>query len=236
MPDSIEVLIRTVGAFSALLIIARVLGKQTIAQMTYFDFVAAITVGAIAANLAFNTFLKVHHLLISLAIFSCVALASAFISLKSRKARKFLAGDPTVVIQNGKILEHNMRKMRYSFDHLNQALREKNVFNIEEVLFAIVEINGTLTVLKKPQYRTVTRQDLWIAANPEYRLPIELIMDGKIIEKNLRENQIPYSWLESELIKRNLRVDEVAYSVLGGNGHLYIDTYDDKISSPIDQE
>ncbi|MED3963001.1 DUF421 domain-containing protein [Niallia taxi] len=70
------------------------------------------------------------------------------------------SGDPTVVIQSGKILEDNMKKMRYTIDYLNQQLREKDVFNIQEVLYALVETKGTLTVLKKPQYRNVTMQDL----------------------------------------------------------------------------
>lgn len=236
MPEYIEIIFRTVGAFSVLMIIARILGKQTISQMTFFDFVAAITVGSITGSLAFNTSVKFYDPLMALVLFACVTFIIQYISLKSQKARKLFAGDPTVVIQNGKILEHNMRKMRYSLDYLNQELREKNVFDIEEVLFAILEINGKLTVLKKPQYRTVTRQDLWIATNPEWRLPIELIMDKTIINKNLQDNQITHSWLETELSKRSLRVNDVAYAVLGVNGHLYIDTYDDRILSPIDQE
>jgi uncharacterized membrane protein YcaP (DUF421 family) len=236
MPDFIEIILRTFGAFFMLLITTRILGKQALTQMTYFDFVVTITMGAIAANLAFNTDVKAYYLLLSFCILVGITFLIAYISLKSKKARKFFAGDPTVVIQNGKILEHNMRKMRYTLDYLNQELREKNVFDIEEVLFAILEINGTLTVLKKPQYRTVTRQDLWIATTPEQRLPVELIMDGKIMDKNLQENRITHSWLENELTKRNLHVHDVAYAVLGANGHLYIDTYDDHLQSAMDQE
>jgi uncharacterized membrane protein YcaP (DUF421 family) len=236
MPDYVEVILRTFGAFFMLLITTRILGKQALTQMTYFDFVVTITMGAIAANLAFNTYVKVHHLFLSFCILVGITFLSAYISLKSKKARKFFAGDPTIVIQNGKILEHNMRKMRYTLDYLNQELREKNVFDIEEVLFAILEINGTLTVLKKPQYRTVTRKDLWIATTPEQRLSVELIMDGKIMNRNLQENRITHSWLEDELKKRNLHVHDVTYAVLGANGLLYIDTYDDHLQSPIDQE
>ncbi|WP_026679391.1 DUF421 domain-containing protein [Fictibacillus gelatini] len=236
MSDFIETTLRSIGAFFILIITARILGKQTLAQMTYFNFIAAITMGALAANIAFNTTLKARHLILAYVIFVCVTYLIALISLKSRKAPKFFAGDPTVVIQNGKILEHNMKKMRYTLDYLNQELREKNVFNIEEVLFAILEINGQLTILKKPQYRNVTRQDLWVATTPERQLPIELIMDGNVIEKNLKENQITDWWLENQLKNRNLRVDDVAYAVLGANGNLYIDTYDDHLKSPIDQE
>jgi uncharacterized membrane protein YcaP (DUF421 family) len=236
MPEHIEVILRSITSFSLLLIGARILGKQTISQMTMFDFVAAISLGAISANLAFNTSIKVHHTIIAFTIYVAIIFLIAIISLKNRKGRKFLAGDPTIVMQNGKVLEGNMKKMRYTLDYLNQQLREKDVFNIEEVLFAIVETNGTLTVLKKPQFRNVTRQDLMIAVMPEQKLPIELIMDGEIIKENLEQNNLSYSWLESELKKRNLTKGEVVYAVMAANGNMYVDTFRDHIHSPMDKE
>ncbi|MGG1487578.1 DUF421 domain-containing protein [Peribacillus castrilensis] len=236
MPEHIEVILRSITSFSLLLIGTKILGKQTISQMTMFDFVATISLGAISANLAFNTSIKVHHTIIAFTIYIAIIFLMALISLKNSKGRKFLAGDPTLVIQNGKILEGNMNKMRYTLDYLNQQLRERDIFNIEEVLFATVETNGTLTVLKKPQFRNVTKQDLMIAVMPEQKLPIELIMDGEIIKENLEQNNITFSWLESELIKRNLLKHDVVYAVLAANGNLYVDTFRDHIHSPIDKE
>ena len=236
MPEHIEVILRSITSFTLLLIGARILGKQTISQMTMFDFVAAISLGAISANLAFNTSIKAHHTIIAFSIYVAIIFLIALISLKNRKGRKFLAGDPTIVMQNGKILEGNMNKMRYTLDYLNQQLRERDIFNIEEVLFAIVETNGTLTVLKKPQFRNVTKQDLMIAVMPEQKLPIELIMDGEIIKENLEQNNITFSWLESELKKRNLSKYDVVYAVLAANGNMYVDTFRDHIHSPIDKE
>lgn len=236
MPEYIEVILRSLLAFILLLLCTRMLGKQTISQMTTFDFTTVITLGAIAANLAFNTSMKVYQTIISLLIFVATSLLIALLSLKSRKARKFLAGDPTIVIQNGKILDKNMKKMRYTLDYLNQQLREKNVFYIEEVLFAIVETNGTLTVLKKPPFRNVTKQDMMVPVMPEYRLPIELIMDGEVIKENLRQNNLTLSWLQSELAKRQLETKDIVYAVLSANGNMYVDTYKDNIHSPVDQE
>ncbi len=129
-----------------------------------------------------------------------------------------------------------MNKLRYTLDYLNQQLRERDVFNIEEVLFAIVETNGILTVLKKPQFRNVTRQDFMVAVLPEQRLRIELIMDSEIIKENLEQNNLTNSWLQSELKKRNLTQNDVVYAVLAANGNVYIDTYSDHIHSPIDKE
>lgn len=236
MSEHVEVVIRSILAFSILLIGTRILGKQTISQMTLFDFIAGISLGAITANLAFNLTIDIHHFLISYFIFVLIIFFTAYISMKSRKARKLLAGDPTVIIQDGKILEKNMRKMRYTLDYLNQQLREKDVFEIEEVSYALVEPNGTLTVLKKPPFRQVTAKDLHLQTKSEHSLPIELIMDGKVITKNLEEHNLSMDWLEDEVKKRNIKWDNVFYAVVSSNGFLYFDIYDDQIPSPIDKE
>lgn len=236
MLEHFEIILRSFTSFGLLLVGTRILGKQTISQMTMFDFVATISLGAISANLAFNTSLKVSHTILAFVIYVFIIFMIALITLKSKKGRKFLAGDPTIVIENGKILEKNMNKMRYTLDYLNQQLREKDVFNIEEVLFAIIETNGTLTVLKKPQFRNVNKQDLMIPITPEFNLPIELIMDGEVMKQNLDQNNLTEQWLHSELKQRNLVQSNVLYAVLSGNGNMYIDTYENHIHSPIDKE
>lgn len=236
MPDYIEVILRSLLAFGLLLIGARILGKEKISQLTLFGFVTMIPLGAIAANLASNLSMKLYQTIISIALFIGLSYLVAQLSLKSQKMRKLFFGDPTIVIQNGKILEENMKKMRYTLDYLTQQLREKDAFHIEEVLYAIVETNGTLTVLKKPQYRNVTRQDLALMVRNEQRLPIELIMDGQIIHENLKQNNLTEAWLQTELQKKHVESHEVVYAVLSVNGNLYIDLYRDHIHSPMDQE
>lgn len=134
-------------------------------------------------------------------------------------------------------IEHLIKNiLTEQIDYLNQQLREKDVFNIEEVLFAIIETNGTLTVLKKPQFRNVNKQDLMIPITPEFNLPIELIMDGEVMKQNLDQNNLTEQWLHSELKQRNLVQSNVLYAVLSGNGNMYIDTYENHIHSPIDKE
>ena len=236
MSEYLEVILRSIASFGLLLIGTRILGKQTISKMTMFDFVAAISLGAIAANIAFNTSIKAYHAALAFVVFIVIIFAMAQISLKSRKSRKLLAGDPTIVIEKGQILEKNMKKMRYTLDYLNQQLREKDIFNIEEVLFAIIETNGTLTVLKKPQFRNVNKQDLMIPITPEFKLPIELIMDGEVIKENLENNNLTELWLRMELGKRNLVQHDVLYAVLSVNGNMYVNTYENHIQSPIDKE
>ncbi|SEB22284.1 DUF421 domain-containing protein [Bacillus nitratireducens] len=236
MSEHIEIILRTLLSFSILFIGAKILGKQIIAEMNTFDFIGAISIGSIIANLAFNLNVKTHHAVIAFLILVFVILMVSYISMKSRIGRKLFAGNPTVIMENGKILENNMRKMRYSLDYLNQQLRENGIFNIEEILYVVVETNGKISVLKKPEYRTVTKQDLNIPTKKECKLPIELIMDGEIMTENLRQNNQTELELQCELKKRNLSYKDVTYAVLAANGNIYIDTYKDNITSPMDQE
>lgn len=226
---------RSIIAFTSLFVAARILGKQTVSRMTIFDFIAVVTLGSVTANLAFAMEIETRYIFIVFTIFVILIYLSAFISLKSEKARKLVAGDPTVVIENGKILEHNMKKMRYTLDYLNQQLRQKDIFSIDEVQYALVENNGLLSVKKKEQHLNVTRKDLNIY-KPEIKLPVELIMDGKILEENLQENNITLEWLQAELLKRQLNAESVVYALLTSSQTLYIDTHNDQLQSPMDVE
>ncbi|MEC0985376.1 DUF421 domain-containing protein [Bacillus safensis] len=227
MPDHIEVILRTMFAFAILFGGARLLGKQTIAQMNIFDFIAAISLGSIAANLAFNTTLPLQHTTISFVSLVMIIYVISLLALRSRKMRGFMAGKPTLVIQNGKIL---------ALDYLNQQLREKDIFDISEVEFAMIETDGHMSVKKYPSFEKVTRKDLHLFMEAERYMPIEVIMDGKLIQKNIQENQLTEQWIEEELKKRQLSLKDIVYAVRSSNGNLYIDTYDDHIHSPIDQE
>ncbi|MED1864404.1 DUF421 domain-containing protein [Fictibacillus nanhaiensis] len=230
-----DVIIRSIIAFFSIFLAARILGKQTVSRMTIFDFIAVVTLGSVTANLAFALEVKARYIFLVFFIFVLLIYLSAFLSLKSKKARKYVAGDPTVVIENGKILEHNMRKMRYTLDYLNQQLRQKDIFSIEDVDYALVENNGLLSVKKKEAHLAVTRKDLHIFKQ-EVKLPVELMMDGEILINNLKENNISKEWLLSELKKRNLTIESVVYALLTTSNKLYIDIHDDKLHSPMDIE
>ncbi|MEC2073527.1 DUF421 domain-containing protein [Alkalihalophilus marmarensis] len=237
MAEHLEIIIRTLIAFASLFLGAKLLGKQTISQMTTFDFITTITLGSITANLAFNISIPMHSVWISFVMFVLIIYIVEYTAMKNRKARKFFAGDPTVIIENGKLLEGNMRKMHYTLDYMNQQLREINIFDVGEVLIAMVEPNGTLTALKKQEFREVTKGDLNLISQPEKHLvPIELMMDGVVISRNLQENNIEEQWLMDQLEKRGVLKKDVMYAVLAPNEKLYVDTYHDFIPHPIDKE
>ncbi|WP_134685715.1 DUF421 domain-containing protein [Brevibacillus migulae] len=232
----IDIMARTVSALLAFLLIARFLGKQTVSNMTFHDFVSGITMGAIAANFAFNEKIPIMHFVTCLIIFTIISFVFSWMSLKSHRARKWISGTPTVVIDQGKIMEENMKTIKYTLDSLTQSLREKDIFNLEEVEYAILEPNGKISVKKKPEYQNVTRKDLNLPFPPTSAFPIELIMDGQIMEKNLKENGIKREWLVNQIHGNGKNITDVFYAVKASNGRLVFDYYQDHLSSPIDQE
>jgi uncharacterized membrane protein YcaP (DUF421 family) len=235
MHDYVGILFRSITSLLILLLIAKVLGKQTLSNMTFLDFVTSITLGAIAANYAFNLQLEWSLLLLALISISVTSFLLSMVSLHSHKLRMWISGSPTVLIERGKILENNMKKLRYTLDSLDQSLREKEIFDIDEVEYAVLEDNGKLSVLRKDEYRFVIKKDMRLRPNT-LSFPVELIMDGQMMEEELTKNGMTKEWLEGELTKKGKQIADVFYAVRGTQQQLVFDFYEDEIKKPIDKE
>ncbi|WP_207708794.1 YetF domain-containing protein [Heliobacterium mobile] len=219
-------LIRSIVIFLLLMLLTRIAGKKLISQMTYFDFATSIVIGAISAQFISR---ELHGWWVLLAPIFIIIFAISIdkLTLKSLSMRKILDGNPVVVIQNGKILEANMAKVRYNINDLEMQLREKGVFNLTEVEFAILEPHGHLSVLKKTQYQPVTMKDLRKPTS-YMGLASEIIKDGDLLEQNLRQNNLSFSWLYKQLREKGInQVEDVFYASLETDGTLYIDMKND---------
>jgi uncharacterized membrane protein YcaP (DUF421 family) len=234
--DHLVILIRSFSAFVILMVIARILGKQTLSNMNFHEFVTAVILGAMAANFAFNEKIEVVHLLIALSVFTITSYILSKLFLKFRNFKMWTEGTPTVLIEGGFILEDNLKKNNMTLDSLNQQLLQKEIFNISEVDYALLEINGKLSIQKKKELQAVTLKDLQLNAGNATQFPIELVIDGQLLQGNLNSNNIPESWLLSQLKARGKQLEDIFYAVKGSNGQLYMDEYKDKIQHPIDVE
>jgi uncharacterized membrane protein YcaP (DUF421 family) len=219
---------KSILVFISFVILARMMVTKFLSQLTYFDFVVGIVIGTIGgsyiiAGINNNNLIT----LLGPVIIVILTIGTAFLTIKSLPARKLLLGEPLIVIQNGKILENNMLKTRYNLNHLEMQLREKNVFDVAEVEFAILEPNGLLSVLKKSQNLPVTMKDMNLPTR--YKgVPSEIIKDGQVIEQNLKQNNLDFGWLYDALRKRGIeKTGDVFYASLQTDGTLYIDTRQD---------
>ncbi|EGO64214.1 hypothetical protein ALO_09034 [Acetonema longum DSM 6540] len=232
MNEALVVAVRGIIGFFTLLIFARALGKQQISQLTFFDYVLGITIGSTASTLTTDLDSSGWPHWVGLLTWVAAGLATQWVTLKSLKISKFINGEPVVVIMNGKILEDSMRTLRYRAADLLEQLREKGVFDLNQVAFAIVETDGQLSVLKKAEYQSVTPLDLKLTPQSA-GLANEIILDGILLEEGLRQAQRDRAWLDQELQRRGIRdVSEVFLASLDPSGNLYLDTYRDHLTTP----
>jgi uncharacterized membrane protein YcaP (DUF421 family) len=232
--EGLVVIVRSIIAFFSLLIFAKILGKQQISQLTFFDYVLGITIGSIASELTVNLESRAWVHWIGLLSWAALGLLMEYITLKWRYAAKYIEGEPTIVIMNGKIMENAIRKMKYNATDIMELLRIKDIFDLNEVDFAIIEPNGQLSVQKKPKYKTVTAADLKIKNKPQ-GISTELIYDGVLIEENLKQLNKDKNWLEKQLKAHGInQISDVFIATLNPAGSFYIDTYKDHIKKLID--
>ncbi|KYZ75321.1 hypothetical protein AXX12_14295 [Anaerosporomusa subterranea] len=228
MPITLVVIIRSIISFFILLVLVRLMGKQQVAQLTFFDYVVGITIGSIASTLSVQVNESLMSTLAGLATWAVLAILLAYLSMHNVKLRNLVDGEPTVVIENGKILENNLNQIRIPIEHLLSELRTMGVFNISDVQSALFEPGGKISVQKKFQKQPVTPGDLNIS--PQYDgLPINLIIDGVLLKDSLRSLNLTKAWLHHQLEKQNISdVNEVSLAQLDTKGNLYVDLQGDK--------
>jgi len=190
-------------AIIALFALTRIMGKKQMAQLNFFDYVIGISIGSIAAEYAVVRNVYLVEGLTSLVVFTLFSLVLSHIGIKSYKGRKILDGTPSILIENGKIIEDNLLKTKLNINDLLEECRQKNIFDITEVEFAILETSGRLSVQPKSQNRPLTPKDMQIPTEYE-GLCANVVIDGKIIEAHLRALNLDVDWLHKELSKQNI--------------------------------
>ncbi|MFA9559542.1 DUF421 domain-containing protein [Evansella sp. AB-rgal1] len=211
--------------FFALLVLTKVLGKTQITQLTPFDFISALVLGELVGNAIYDKEIGAHFVLYAVALWGILIYLIEMLTQKVKKTRSILEGNPSIIIKNGKIDYQQLKKNRLDINQLQRLLRSKNVFSIREVAYAILEPNGSISVLKKSNYDTPSKQDLNISTKLVY-LPTTVISDGKIVYDNLQETGYSKEWLLNELNKQGIaNVKKVFYAEWLEGDSLYINTY-----------
>lgn len=228
MPIILVVVIRSVIAFFVLLFLVRLLGKQQVSQLTFFDYVVGITIGSIAATLSVQVNENTTATLAGMATWTALAFLLAFLGIHSVWVRKVIDGEATVVIENGRILDHNLAKIRIPTDELLSELRTQGVFSLADVEFALFEPGGKFSIQKKSQKQPVTPSDLNIPTQYD-GLPTNLIMDGVILNDALRSLNLTRAWLYHQLEKQTISdITKISLAQIDTKGNLFVDLKDDK--------
>ena len=189
---------RTVLLYLVLLLCVRLMGKRQIGQMEASEFVVAMLVANLAAIPMQDVSIPLYSGLVPIVTILSAELILAYLCLRSVKLRKLLCGKPVILIENGRILQQNLKRTRVTLDELAGHLREKDILDVQTVQYAILETNGNLSVFPYPAEVAPSAKDLKVHPKERY-LPITIISDGHLMADNLRLSGRDEQWMRGIL-------------------------------------
>ena len=213
------VFLRSIVLYIIVLIVMRLMGKREIGQLQPFELAIAIMIADLAAVPMAETGIPISNGIIPILGLLVMHLIISFLNLKSMKIREILCGKPAILIYRGKIDEKVLKKERFTLNELQERLRSSNVVNLGDVEYAILETSGQVTVIQKPDKRT-TIKDFNIT--PEYEgIPYDLVVDGKVMYKNLKTIGKDYNWLKKQVNKFNMEPEEALIVTFDGGSQMF---------------
>ena len=222
MKEVLIVMIRSILSLTVLFAMTKLLGKKQVSQLSVFDYVIGISIGNFAAEISINIDTPLIYGIIAMIIFGIIAYTVSIITMKSILLRRFFMGVPTPIIQKGKILEKNLKKVKFDVNDLLEECRSKGYFDISQIEYAIMESKGTISIMPKGEFKPITIKDLNIKPK-EQGLTSNVIIDSKIMENNLYNMNKDEKWLLQKLKEKGYKnKDNILLATLDINEKLII--------------
>ena len=198
------IIFKTILVYAALLLLLRLLGKRQLGEMELSEFVVAALMANLAAHALEEADGSMLPPLLVIAVLGALEMLTAWLSLRSIRLRALLCGRPSLIIDHGRLNQAEMRRNRFTPDELMQAMRAKGVLDVNEVLYAILETNGTLNVIPIAEAQPLTAGQMGLAKE-QAGYPSVVVSDGRVMDGNLRRLGFDRSWLDQQLKARGLR-------------------------------
>ena len=211
---------RAIVLYILVLIVMRLMGKREIGQLQPFELAIAIMIADLASIPMTDTGVPISNGIVPILGLLVMHLLISIVNLKSMKAREIICGKPRILIYRGKIDEQALKKERFTINELQERLRDKNIVNVFDVEYAILETNGQISVIEKPNKRSIIPEDIGIT--PEYEgLSYDLVIDGKVMTDNLKILNKTYEWLEAEVSKFGYKPKDALLVTIDGKGQIF---------------
>ena len=211
---------RSIVLYIIVLIVMRLMGKREIGQLQPFELAISIMIADLATIPMADIGIPITNGIVPILGLLLMHLIISVINMKSIKAREIICGRPTVLIYRGRIDEKELKKERFTINELEERLRSSGVVNLGDVEYAILETSGQVTVILKPEKRNTIPEDFQI--KPEYEgIAYDLVVDGKVMDENLRIIGKNYNWLKKEVEKFNMKPEEALVVTIDGRGQIF---------------
>ena len=212
--------LRTVLLYLILIAVIRLMGKRQIGQMEPAEFVVTMLVANLASIPMQDGGIPLFTGVVPIVTVLGVELVLSALSLRSLRFRKLLCGKPVILIENGNILQKNLRKTRVTLDELTGHLREKDVLDLSSVQYAILETNGNLSVFPYPKEKPASAKEAGVQVKKQY-LPITIISDGKLMHENLQVAKKDARWVQKILRENRAELKETWLLTVDNAEHVY---------------
>ena len=211
---------RAIVLYLIVLVVMRLMGKREIGQLQPFELAISIMIADLASIPMTEIGIPIFNGIVPILGLLVMHLILSLINLKSLKAREIICGKPSILIYRGKINEKELKKERFTINELEERLRGNNVVNLGDVEYAILETSGQVTVIQKPEKRNTIPEDFNIV--PEYEgSPYDLVVDGKVMNKNLKAIGKNYNWLKKQVEKFDIKPEEALVVTIDGKGQIF---------------
>ena len=198
MSNFLNICFRTILVLIILFFITKMMGKKQISELNFFDYIVGITIGSIAADISLDIEKNMIAGIAALFIYGFISYIISFVSIKSILARRFFIGVPTVLVEKGKIIESGVKKSKIDVNDLLMEARENGYFNLDEIDYALMEVNGNISFLPKEKEKPVTKKDMKIKCSNK-GLTVNAIIDSKYMVNNMKAINKDKEWLDHEL-------------------------------------
>ena len=210
---------RTLLIYLLLIVVMRLLGKRQFGQMETSEFVVTLLVADLAAVPMQDEKIPLLHGVIPILIVLGMELALSWLSLRSIRLRKLLCGKPVILIENGNILQKNLHKNRITLDELTEMLRQKDVLDLKQVQYAILETSGSLSVFLYPKEKPASAKEAGVQVKKQY-LPVTIVSDGKLLEDNLAKAGKDKRWVSKILEQKHCSMKNTWLLTVDGGDHI----------------
>ena len=222
MSEIIYIIVLSLGSIIAIFLLTKLMGYRQMSQMSMFDYVNGITMGSIAAEMATSLDTGFEKPLVAMIVYALVSLLLSTISSKSIKVRRMLEGAPLVLLNNGEIYRHNLKKAKIDVSELLVQCRINGYFDISKLQTAILEGNGKISFLQKATDRPLTPADVQLSPQQDYMVA-NVILDGKVMDENLRHTGKDEKWLLDQIRGQGAkRVEDVLLASCDSNNKLQV--------------
>ena len=199
--EALSIIPRCLISIITLLIATKILGKKQVSQLSLFDYVIGISIGNFTAEMILVLETQLINGVVAILTFGIIGYLTSLLTVKSIYLRRFFSGTPTTIIEDGKILVKALKKVNIDINDLLEQARNEGYFNIGDISYAIMEINGKISFLPKDNISPIKKKDLKIKKEKEI-FPINIIIDSKLMKENIKNSDKNLSWFIKELKKQ----------------------------------